>query len=181
MRKYQYKREPLTSFEKQQLENACKTQKEKLVIWTLLDTGLRVEEFCSIQQKDVDWSNHRILVDGKNTKGANEKGEYKRKLRSVPIPPRIQKTFEQWIADNGGINIAVRTAQSIVKKVGHRVSLGKVSPHVLRHTFAVVWLKDKGGSLPALSQLLGHEDLETTKIYLNMSNAEAIREYEEKW
>ncbi len=49
---YQYKREPLTQEEASRLANACSTGEERLVVWTLLDTGLRVGElstwmFCS--------------------------------------------------------------------------------------------------------------------------------------
>jgi integrase/recombinase XerD len=45
MPRYQYKREPLTQDEANRLANACQTHEEKLVIWTLLDTGLRVAEW----------------------------------------------------------------------------------------------------------------------------------------
>jgi len=41
---YQYRREPLTLEEANWLANACETHEEKLVVWTLLDTGLRVSE-----------------------------------------------------------------------------------------------------------------------------------------
>jgi integrase/recombinase XerD len=51
---------------------------------------------------------------------------------------------------------------------------------VLRHTFSVTAIR-KGISLPALQRLLGHEHLATTKIYLNLSPEEVMREFREKW
>jgi len=54
------------------------------------------------------------------------------------------------------------------------------TPHVLCHTFAVTAIQ-KGISLPALQRLLGHDRLTTTKIYLNLSPEEVIREFREKW
>ena len=54
--------------------------------------------------------------------------------------------------------------------------LKKVSPHVLRHTFAVNCIK-KGISTRALQSLLGHDRLATTEIYLNLSPEDAIREF----
>ena len=55
-----------------------------------------------------------------------------------------------------------------------------VSPHVLRHTFAVTAVL-KGVSLPTLQRLLGHDHLTTTEIYLNLSPEEAIKEFQSKW
>jgi integrase/recombinase XerD len=55
-----------------------------------------------------------------------------------------------------------------------------VTPHVLRHTFAVTAVQ-KGISLPALQRLLGHDRLTTTEIYLNLSPEEVLREFREKW
>ena len=51
---YQYKREPLTLDEANRLANACKTHEEKLVIWTLLDTGLRVSEFANLKRDNLN-------------------------------------------------------------------------------------------------------------------------------
>ena len=45
--RYQYKREPLTADEATRLANACNPHEEKLVVWVLLDTGLRVSEFAN--------------------------------------------------------------------------------------------------------------------------------------
>jgi integrase/recombinase XerD len=55
-----------------------------------------------------------------------------------------------------------------------------VTPHVLRHTFAVTTVQ-KGISLPALQHLLGHDRLTTTEIYFNLSPEEVVREFWDKW
>ena len=47
---YQYVSEPLTAEEPDRLSNACETPTERLVVWTLLDTGLRVGELCDLTQ-----------------------------------------------------------------------------------------------------------------------------------
>lgn len=62
---YQYKREPLTSDEAKRLANACKTHDDKLIVWTLLDTGLRVAEFSGLKRDNIDWQGHRITIYGK--------------------------------------------------------------------------------------------------------------------
>jgi integrase/recombinase XerD len=139
-----------------------------------LDTGLRVEEFCHLEKNNIDWSGHKMTVYGKNTKGGPKK------KRDVPMTDRVKPLIEGWIAQNDNIGMCEKTAWSIVKKVANRCAIGKCSPHVLRHTFAVLAL-ERGVSLPALQKVLGHEDLTTTAIYLDKSNAEAVREFQEKF
>jgi integrase/recombinase XerD len=71
--------------------------------------------------------------------------------------------------------------QLLVKRVANRARISRpVTPHVLRHTFAVTAVQ-KGISLPALQRLLGHDHLATTEIYLNLSPEEVVREFREKW
>lgn len=86
---YQYKREPLTPDEANRLANACQTHDEKLVVWTLLDTGLRVSELASLTKASLDWQGHRIMVYGKG-------GPYgsKSKRRVLPLTSRIQPLIE---------------------------------------------------------------------------------------
>ena len=50
---YQYVRESLTADESDRLSNACETTTERLVVWTLLDTGLRVGELCGLTPRNV--------------------------------------------------------------------------------------------------------------------------------
>ena len=82
---------------------------------------------------------------------------------------------------NHHLGIGTRTVQRLVKRVANRAALLRpVSPHVLRHTFAVTAVQ-KGISLPTLQRLLGHEHLATTQIYLNLSPEEVIGEFRRKW
>lgn len=80
---YQYKREPLFPAEANDLANACNTHEEKLVVWTLLDTGLRVAELSTLNKNNIDWQNHRLMIYGKG-------GPYgkKTKRRIIPMTAR---------------------------------------------------------------------------------------------
>ena len=62
---YQYKREPLTQDEATRLAQACTTYKERLVVWGLLDTGLRVSELSGLTREHIDWQGHRLTIYGK--------------------------------------------------------------------------------------------------------------------
>ena len=168
---YDYKRQPLTQEEMGALEGACKTGRDKLIVWTLLDTGLRVSEFVHLRKEMVEWAWDRIGLVGKGGK-----------RRVVPITARVKKALESMFAlSEGKIEMSKRTAERAVTTLGQRAGITKkITPHVLRHTFAVQSLR-RGISLPSLQKILGHSNLTTTAIYLNMSPEEALREYKEKW
>jgi len=57
---YQYKREPLSDDEVNRLTNACETFEEKLVVWTLPDTGLRVSELANLNKTNIQWQERQI-------------------------------------------------------------------------------------------------------------------------
>ena len=56
---------PLTIEEADRLSNLCETTKEKLIIWTLLDRGLRVSELCAITSQNVLWQQKALQIKGK--------------------------------------------------------------------------------------------------------------------
>jgi integrase/recombinase XerD len=59
---YQYKREPLNNDERNRLTNACDTFREKFVVWTLLDTGLRLSEFADLNKNNIQWQEGRLII-----------------------------------------------------------------------------------------------------------------------
>lgn len=167
---YQYKREPLNDNEVNRLTNACDTFREKLVVWTLLDTGLRLSEFADLKKENIQWQERRLVIYGK-----------KIKRRIIPMTERVRKLLEYHFAENNNTGMVKRTVARIVKKVADKAEISKpVSPHVLRHTFSLNCIK-KGISTRALQTFLGHDRLTTTEIYLNLSPEDAIREFLNKW
>jgi integrase/recombinase XerD len=173
---YQFKREPLTADEANRLASVCTTHEEKLIVWTLLDTGLWVAELANLTKDNLDWQSHRLMVYGKG-------GPYgtRSKRRVVPLTARVQPLIEGHFALNDTFGFSVRTLQRIVRTIANRANISrKVSPHVLRHTFSVTAVQ-KGISLPALQRLLGHDHLATTEIYLNLSPEHVIKEFIDKW
>ena len=173
---YQYVREPLRAEEADSLSNACQTTKEKLLVWTLLDTGLRVSELCSLTAESIQWQQRAIRIKGKG-------GPYgkRSKQRVVPMSPRVRAILEPYFALNQKWFVGPRQAQKVVKRLANRAKLTQdVTPHVLRHTWATLALQ-KGLSLAAVQKILGHDRLSTTAIYLNLTDAHIVEEYEAKW
>ena len=173
---YQYKRESLSRDEVSRLEQACATAKERMLVWTLLDTGLRVSEFTSLSRDNIDWQGGKLIIFGKG-------GIYgsKTKRRIVPMSNRVRPMLESFFAMHDNIGYTPRRAQQIIKAIANRAEISKpVSPHVLRHTYATTCVQ-KGISLATLMKLLGHDKLETTAIYQNMAAEDVVSEFKEKW
>ena len=129
----------------------------------LLSTGLRISEFLSLQMSDISVSDGkaRIRVKGKGSKE-----------RVISVPEEVvRKALEAGIFDR---KVSVRTIQRALRKFAERAGIKKrVTPHVLRHTFAVL-LVDKGVPVSKIQLVLGHESLATTGIYLRMAGEDVF-------
>lgn len=146
------------------------------MIWTLLDTGLRVAEMCDLTSQHIQWQQKAVCVNGKGGSSGNLS-----KKRVVPLSHRIMTLFEHYFALHDKWPVGVRQAQKIVKHVANKAKIAQtVTPHILRHTFATLELQ-KGISLAAVQKILGHERLTTTAIYLNFTDIHVLEEYARKW
>jgi len=173
---YLYVREPLRAEEADKLSQACETTQEKLIIWTLLDTGLRVSELCSLTPQHILWQQKSLRISGKG-------GPYgkKSKKRVVPMSKRVQALLEHYFAINNTWPVGERQVQKIVKQIANRARLTQtITPHILRHTFATLALQ-KGISLASVQKILGHDRLTTTSIYLNFTDEHVVDEFSRKW
>jgi integrase/recombinase XerD len=115
------------------------------VVWTLLDTGLRVAELAGLRKENIDWQQKRLTIYGKG-------GPYgsKSKRRVLELSTRIRPLIENHFAIHDTLGITPRTIQRLITKIANRAQIRrKVTPHVLRHTFSVTAIQ-KGISLPAL-------------------------------
>ena len=173
---YQYVREPLTQEDADKLANACRSTQEKLIIWPLLDCGLRVSELCGITPEQIQWQQRCLRIKGKGGPFGKRS-----KNRVVPMSARVRAVFEPYFALNDKFPVGPRQVQKSVKAIANRACITKaICPHVCRHTFATMFLQ-KGGSLAALKKILGHDRLTTTEIYLNLTDTHIVEEYEQKW
>ena len=106
---YQYRREPLNDEEVDRLVNACDTFREKFVVWTLLDTGMRLSEFANLKKENIQWQERRIVVYGKG-------GPYgkRSKRRIIPMTDRVRRLMEHHFAENNSVGMSKRTIARIM-------------------------------------------------------------------
>jgi len=107
---YPYVREPLTQEDADNLSNACETIQEKLIVWPLLDCGLRVSELCSLTPKHIQWQQRSLRIKGKGGPYVTETGG---KPRVVPMSPRVRAIFAcTYLAKGGSLAL-------LKKNLGH--------------------------------------------------------------
>ena len=166
----QYKREPLEEPEIEDLKRACSCFEEAFMVNVLLETGMRVSELANLKKEQISWQRDCITTIGKGGK-----------RRVIPMSKATRFYLAEYFKNHSRVKYGTRWIQKIVQRVAENASImKKVSPHVLRHTFAVCYLH-KGGNIRALQGILGHSHIQTTDMYLNYSGIRVLDDFKRVW
>ncbi len=172
--------------------------RDRAVLELLYGTGMRLAELVGCSVMSCDFSRGTIRVLGKRDKerilplsgeASTTLEAWMKEFFGITSNAFSERpVYTAFFADrpdtplfpgHEGKSISRRTVQRIVKKYLEQVSaLTKMSPHVLRHTFAT-HLLDGGADLRAVQELLGHVNLTTTQIYTHVT-MEKLREVFDK-
>ena len=153
--------------------------RNSLILEILYSTGIRVSEITNIKFNDVSISNKSIKIIGKGNK---ERIVYFGSICLNLLDLYIKKSYpilnknnsEYLILSKTGKKINDREIRKVVDDAAKMAGIKiKISPHVLRHTFATHMLNE-GADLRSVQELLGHENLSTTQVYTHLTN-EKIR------
>lgn len=153
--------------------------RNSLILELLYSSGIRVSELINIKISNISLTEKSIKISGK---GKKERIVYfgsicleLLKLYLKESYPKLNvNNLEYLILSKTGKRINDRQIRFIVDEASTIAGIKmKISPHVLRHTFATHMLND-GADLRSVQELLGHENLSTTQVYTHLTN-EKIR------
>lgn len=147
--------------------------RNRAIVLTFLDTGLRLSELAGIQLSDIDLSIGIIKVMGK---GAKERfvrvGKDAQKALLKYVLQRNSNLPCLWITQDRK-PLTARGIQQMIERLGKRAGIVGVrcSPHTFRHSFAILCLRNDMGEF-ALQALLGHSTLAQTRRYTSTLNVD---------
>lgn len=156
------------------------TKRDRALIELIYSSGLRRAEIAGLSVGDVDFIEGTVRVFGKGSKervipvGKTALGVLREYLRDRGMPPAGEPLFT---GAKRGTRISVDGVAFIFGRWVKRTSvLKKVSPHVLRHSFATHML-NHGCDIRAVQDMLGHASLQTTQIYTHVSLEKLQEDY----
>jgi integrase/recombinase XerC/integrase/recombinase XerD len=150
--------------------------RNKSIILLMLDCGLRLNEVVNLNLDDIFFDKNMVRVNGKGDK-----------QRLVPMGKRTKECLMKYVTlyrpvpklegtkcksvfiskDKGPITADV--IKMFMQRLRDKTGITRLKPHLLRHTFATLYVVD-GGDLESLRIYLGHTDIKTTQRYLHLAN-----------
>ena len=174
--------EPLSVEQVQRFWSSFRTSRDIGMVGLLLLNGLRSCEVLALELEDLLLSEALLRVRGKGGK-----------VRMMPLPPETIRLLDCYLKTERPLTNAAKVFVSLkgkargkpMTKAGlrslfrhHRAitAIGKANPHRFRHTFGSDMIR-AGVSLPALQRLMGHSNIETTLLYIQISPQDVYAEY----
>lgn len=153
-------------------------ERNRTIIETIYACGLRVSELINLKLSDLFFEEGYIRVLGKGNKQrfvpihSNAQKYILFYINHIRLHIQPKKGFEDFVFLNRrGKNLTRQMIFMILKDLATKIDLGKkIGPHTLRHSFATHLLKH-GADLRAIQQMLGHESITTTEIYVHLDKS----------
>jgi site-specific recombinase XerD len=157
------------------------SKRNTAILALMAKAGLRVSEVVRLERGDIELGARSgwAVVTGKGNK-----------TRRVPLSGLVCRVLSAYLAvrpafgtpvlfvSRSGLPLSARDARRVVTRLAKRAGIDKkVTPHVLRHTFATQAL-EKGADVATVAAILGHESIATTSRYLHPSEAHLVEAVE---
>lgn len=163
----------LTKTEVSRMLDVCTSKRDHLLISTLWNTGTRITELLGLRVSDCDFYHHSIRFITLKKKGKKTKETY----RTIPIKAELVAEMSAYLLETGikdkVFDITRQRAFQIIRDRSKEAGIEKkVHPHSFRHGYAVN-LISQGVPISIVKDLLGHNSILTTMIYLRIVKQDA--------
>ena len=162
-------------------------QRNKVIIMLLYITGLRVSELVNLTYSDINLKDGYIRCVGKGNKEkivevGDLLGVTLGNYNNVVRPKILNGLISNYLFVGAeGEPLTRQTIYDIINSSASKANIKlNVTPHTLRHCFATHMLEN-GADLRSVQEMLGHADIKTTQIYLNIQNETIKNEYYTKF
>lgn len=153
-------------------------ERNRTILETIYSCGLRVSELINLKISDLFFDEGFVRVLGKGNKERFAPINYNTQkyisfyIKGIRSHINVQKGFEDTLFLNRrGKSLTRQMIFMIIKSLAVKIDLNKkIGPHTLRHSFAT-HLLEGGADLRAIQQMLGHESITTTEIYVHLDKS----------
>jgi integrase/recombinase XerC len=147
-------------------------QRNRLILEVLYASGARVSELINIKVKDINDEEIKVLGKG-NKERITRIGDYAKEILDLYLSDgylKLNKNNSEYLfLNNNGDVLTTRGIRYILDEIIKNTNVKKkISPHMLRHSFAT-HLLNEGCDILSVQELLGHESLSATAIYTHVT------------
>lgn len=140
--------------------------KHQIIIELLYSSGIRLSELLNLNMEDIDFENNTLRV----RQGKGNKDRVTIISKNTAARLRDFKSHGRILEGRNG-KYSAKSVQLVIDNAAKKASImQKVTPHILRHSFAT-HLLESGVDIRYIQMLLGHSKLETTSIYTHVANS----------
>ena len=150
-----------------------------LIVKLLYATGLRVSELCRLNRNSFRGRQTTIVGKSKAPRLIYISEEVEDQIKTY-LDMRVDSDCALFISEQTGKRITPGTVQRVFRNACGRSDFVNIHPHILRHSFATRMLAS-GVDLRYIADLMGHESLDTTRIYTHYSNPKLKAIYDSVW
>ncbi len=156
-------------------------QRDLAMLHMLYATGMRASELVSLQVDDFDKEQATVTCPGRNAQTRRE--------RTLPLPPLVVETTMQYLTkarprlarhseeralflNHHGERLTRQGFWLIIKGYARQVGISEITPHMLRHSFAMLMIRG-GMELRSVQELLGHAHISSIQMYNQVTHSKS--------
>lgn len=177
--KVPYTQEEIELLLKKPTINSYTQWRNHAIVSTFLGTGIRCRTLQNLKVKDINFNDNTIFLEATKT----------RKKYYIPMSSTLKQTLKYYLSlfDHNsedylfmslyGDQLTREGLKQTIRDYNLKKGVSKTSIHLFRHTFAYNYLKN-GGNIVYLQEILGHSNIETTRMYLHVTNEDLQQNFD---